>query len=289
MADFTQTVMDAYIPQVWSKKATITYRSNVVLANLCDRRWEPEISVGKGDRVNIPNFSQNSAAKKRSTFGTGAAVTFDAVDEALTTFQVDQFAYKAFRVPAELSVQAMAMYEPLLVRGIGEAIALQIDNELASDTSNGVDSFSTVVGTLNIDITDDNILTCETNLNNANAPVSDRFMVVSPATRTSLMKIDAYRNQLYTSTVGSVPGDRAHGYLGRIYTFDVYMSNNLAGAGGKKNGAFQREAVAFVMQKDVTIIRQTNIADGLFNEVVGYAVYGFKKIKDSFGNELDGK
>ena len=83
-ADMTATTMATYLPEVWSKKATVTYRSNVVLPDLMDRSWEPEIGVGRGDTVNIPNFTQNTTAVKRSTFGTGAALTFDAVTEAQT-------------------------------------------------------------------------------------------------------------------------------------------------------------------------------------------------------------
>ena len=60
MADMTATTMATYLNEVWSPLATITYRSMAILPPLMDRRWEPEIGVGKGDTVNIPNFSQNA-------------------------------------------------------------------------------------------------------------------------------------------------------------------------------------------------------------------------------------
>ena len=32
-----------------------------------------------------------------------------------------------------------------------------------------------------------------------------------------------------------------------------------------------------------------NIEEGLFNQVAGYSVYGFKLVKTIFGREVDGK
>lgn len=289
MADMTHTTMDKYIPEVWSTLATITYRSNVVLPDLMDRRWEPEFGVGRGDTVNIPAFTQNSSASKRSTFGTGASLTFDAVTESQTQLVVNQMAYKAFRMPLEGKLQVLSVYEPLLTQGIGEAIALKIDSELAADNTNGIDAL-TAIGTDNVDVTDDLILEAETVLNDGDAPLESRYLVVSPATRASMMKIDTLRNQLYSASVGNLPGDKGAGYIGKVYTLDVYMSNNLeAGTSGKKNGCFQRECIAFAMQKDISIESDLNIEDGLFHQVVGWAAYGFKLVKSGFGREVDGK
>lgn len=289
MPDMTGTTMANWLPEVWSKKATITYRSNVVLPDLMDRRWEPEIGVGRGDTVNIPGFSQNATAVKRATFGTAAALTFDAVTETQTQLLINQLASKAFRMPVEMNLQAMPHYETLLTDGIGQAIALTIDSELAGDNTNGLDVF-TAIGTDNVDVSDDDILTGETNLNNQNAPMEWRYCVVSPATRASLMKIDLYRNSLYKGAVGNIDGGKGAGFLGVVYSMEFYMSNNLeAGAAGKKNAIWQREAIAYAEQKGLTVVKDLNIEDGLLNQIAGFVVYGFKLVKSTFGRELDGK
>ena len=241
MTVFNATTMATYLPEQWSSLATVTYRSNIVLPDLMDRRWEPELGVGRGSTVNIPTFSQNDTAIARSTFGTGAALTFDAVQEAQVQVVVNKMAYKAFRMPAEMSVQAMSIYVPLLTEGIGMACALYVDNQLAADNSNGLDAFSTVIGTDNVDVTDDNILTIETTLDGVNAPPADRYLVVSTATRASLLKVDVIRNQLYSASVGNLKGDRGPGYLGDVYKWHVYQSNNLeAGSAGKKNAGLTK-------------------------------------------------
>ena len=289
MADMTGTTMATWLPEQWSELATITYRTNVVLPNLMDRRWEPEVGVGRGDTVNIPNFTQNTSATKRSTFGTGASLTFDAVTESQTQLVVNQMAYKAFRMPVEMAVQTMPSYVSLLTDGIGEACAIKIDSELAGANSNGLDAF-TATGTDNVDITEDTLFTAETNLGDNNAPLQDRFLVVSPASRASLLKIEAFRNSLYQSTIGSIGGDKGRGYLGRVYTYDVYESNNLEdGTSGKKNAMFQREAIAYAEQQSVTMVQDLNIEDGLFHQYAGYVVYGHKMVKSAFGREIAGK
>ncbi len=289
--DFDKTTMDKWLPEVWSPVATITYRANTVFVPLLDHRWEPELGVGTGDTVNIPGFSQNESANTntRSQFGTGAAITFTVVTEGQTQLVVNQMAYHAWRMPVEMSLQTMKPYETLLMEGVPQSLALQIDNYFASDASNGIDVF-TDIGADNVDITDDVILEGETNLNNVNAPLENRWFVVSPASRGSLMQVEVLRNQLYSNSVGNLSGARGAGFLGKIYTLNVYMSNNLETVtSGKRNAIFHQEAIAIAVQQQVKIEKGLNIADGLFNEFVGYLVYGGKTVKSTFGKSVLGK
>jgi len=291
MADMTATTMATYLPEVWSELATVTYRSNTVIVPLLDHRWEPEIGVGKGDTVNIPGFTQNqrSDVTARSTFGTGASLTWNANTESQTQLVVDKMAIDAYRMPVEMSLQTMSNYDTLLTEGIGQALALYVDYDLASDGTNGFDAF-TAIGTDNVDVSEAVILQAETNLNDNNVSPEGRNFVMSPATRASIIQIDVLRNQLYSSVMGKVEGDTSPGYMGKILTLNCYMSNNLkAGTSGKKNAVFQTEAIAFASQQNVKIVKDLNVEDGLFNQVVGYLVYGRKMVKSAFGREVDGK
>lgn len=293
MADMTKTTMDVYLPEVWSAKVSVTYRSNTVIVPLLDHTWEPEMGVGQGDTVRIPRFSQNNAATNRGagtgTFGTGAAITFDAVTETSALLLADRLYIKAFRLPVEMSAQVMSVYVPQVTRGIGEALATIIDIDIAADGTNGLDSF-TAIGTDNVDVTDDDVLTGETNLNGVNAPLDGRAFVYSPATRGSLMKIDHYRNSLFAASGGNLQGSKGPGYQGKLYTLDCYQSNNLeAGTSGKKNAIFHKEAIAYAAQTSVKIVHDMDVEDGLFDQYAGYLVCGWLVVKSTFGRELDGK
>jgi len=290
----TTTTMATWTPAVWSSKPTVTYRSNVVNVPLLDHRWEPEVGVGRGNIVNIPGFTQNNAARNRGagtgTFGTGAAVTFDAATEVQLQLTVNRFYYKAFRRPVEAAAQAMSEYLTLLLKGHGEAIALQVDADIGADNTNGFDAFTTTVGTDNVDLTEDDLLTVDTNLNNQNAPVQGRYGVVSPATKNGLMKVEAFRNSLYQGAMGNLDGSKGAGYIGPLLTFDIYMSNNLeAGTAGKKNAFFQKEAIAYAEQVSLQAIHSQNIEDGVFDQYISYQTCGFLIIKNAFGNEVDSK
>jgi len=289
MANMTATTMDKWLQEQWSALATITYRSNVVLPNLMDRRWEPEIGVHQGDTVNIPKFSQNTGASKRSTFGTAASLTLTATTEGQVQLVVNQMAYFGYAMPVEMETQTFTEYMQHLDEGIGQAVALKVDNELASDNTNGLDAF-TAIGTDNVDITEDTLFTAETNLGDQNAPLADRYLVVSPASRASLLKIESLRNSLYGATIGNLDSSKGRGFLGRAFTYEIYESNNLeSGTSGKKNALFHMEAIAFAEQKSLTVVNDLNIEDGLINQVVGYNIYGFKLVKSAFGREIAGK
>jgi len=291
MADMTATTMATFLPEQWSTLASITYRQSATLPPLMDRRWEPEIGVGNGDTVNIPTFAQNARTDvtKRSTFGTGAAVTFVADTESQVQLVVNQMAYYAFRMPFEMNVQKMAQYLTLLETSAPQAIARQVDYELASDGTNGFDAF-TAIGTDNVDVSEAVVLQGEQNLNDNVAPLNGRYFVFSPATYTSLIQIEAFRNQLYANSIGNLSGSKGPGYVGKILTLDCYMHADLeAGTSGKKNFIGQTEAIAFAEQQSVKIEKAINITDGGFNEYMAYNCYGFKQVESAFGREVDGK
>lgn len=292
MAVMTATTMATWLPEKWSARATVTYRSNTVLESLVDRGWEPELGAGMGDTVNIPGFSQNSGAVARSTFGTVASLDTEliATTETQTQIVVNKMGIYGYELGVETKLQAMPGYFEHLNKGIGTALALYADAQLGSDNSNGIDGFSTAVGTDNVDVTEDDIITCRVNLDNNNAPLDNRVCVISPATLGSLLKIDVFRNSLYGRSTGNLDANKGAGYLGRIHTFDFYESNNLeAGSSGKKNGAFQKEAIALIVQQKAKIVNDLEISTGLANFVVGYIVFGHKMVKNNHGNELDGK
>ncbi len=291
MADMTKTTMSTYLAEVWSMLATITYRQTMLIWPQMDHRWEPEIGVGMGDTVNIPQFTQNvrSDVSKRSTFGTGASLTFVANTENQTQLLVNQMAIQAHREPVEMAAQKMPIYNTLLAQGIGQALGQQMDFDIAGNTSNGFDAF-TAIGTDGVDVTEAVILQGEQNLNDVLAPQEGRYMFVSPATRSSMIQIDVLRNQLFTSAIGGLQGQPANGFIGKIFSLNVFMDADLKpGTSGKKNFIGHTEAIAVASQVGVTMVGDLNIEDGLFNQVAGYVIYGFIIVKSTFGREVDGK
>jgi len=63
----------------------------------------------------------------------------------------------------------------------------------------------------------------------------------------------------------------------------------VTGTNGKKNAGFHKEAIAYAEQIKVTANHDFNQEDGFFDQYASYMTCGFLMIKNSFGNELDGK
>ncbi len=285
--------MANWTKEVWSQKATVTFRSNVILADLVDRSWEPELGVGGGDTIHIAKFSQNTGAVARSTFGTAAGLSSEliATTEGQVNLVVNKMAIYGYAQPKEAKLQAMPSYATHLDEGIATALSLYLDAQISADTTNGFAGFSTTVGTDNVDLTEDNIITCMTDLDNASAKSEDRFLVVCPASFASLLGYEAFRNQLYGKSIGNLSANKGPGLKGGpVYGFMVYQSNNLAaGTAGHKNAAFQRDADALCVQQNVEIDREFSVIDGLISYVAGSIVFGQIEVKDGDGIYLAGK
>ena len=296
MADMTKTTLDKHLKEVWSDIMYVEFRTNTVIIPLLDHTWEPELQEGSGDQVNIANFTQNAGADATvrgsagsGTFGTGAAITWTANTDTQVTLAVNQLCYTAYRMPVEMAVQTRPAFMSQMTTGMAQALAIKIDGLIAADTTDGFDAF-TAIGTDNVDVTDDVILEGITNLNANNAPLESRYYVFSPATWGSMMQIEVLRNQLYSSSVGNLDGSNGQGYVGKVYSLDCYMSNNLAaGSAGSKGAIFQKKAIAYAEQKGLTFESGFNMADGLFNETVAYIVYGHIMVETNFGREVDAK
>lgn len=306
---FTATIADNWVFQAYTDLAIVVNRSNAIMPGLLDRKYEAMLGAGKGDRVNIPVFSQSAASTvtKRSTFGTAATLTTQNVTEGNVVLQVNILGTHAFAIPKEDDEQMSPAYRALLVEGASMSLTQQIDTDLLGDNTNGIDAATTTVGTDNVPITEDDIMTVSRNLSNANAGVgtgapaggvassAGRHLVCSPTSIMDLRKIESARNSLYASATGNLPSDNNNGYIGQYHGFFVHETTLVeAGAAGAKNGAFHSSAIAFAMPGGIRVSRGEQLignatVGGLTNEYVAWTMYGFVIERTAFLNELDGR
>jgi len=280
MANVTVTTAANFIPEIWSSEILEAYLEEAVVASLVDRKFEPDVKQ-KGDTIHVPNLAAMTVGTKTA----GNAVTFGANTEAMTDISIDTDKYVAFRIDNIAEVQAQNDQRGMYTKRAGRDLANTID----ADLCNQMDNFSQVVGTLLSDITDDNLIRSEQYLNDAKAPINDRSLVVSPATLTSIKKIDKYVRLDYHNIAGQTAVERARMSY-PIYGATVYVSTNVNGdnTNGHKNFMMQKEAVALVMQQEPKVFSQfmvEYIAEG----VVVEAIYGIAEMRDTSGVEISGK
>ena len=280
MANVTITTAANYIPTYWSALILETLHKNLVGAPLLDRRFEK--FARNGNTINVPGLAEIAARTLTNMTGT---ITFDANTESNVAISLNKLTYTAVKIDMATNVQIDYPAMEYYTGEIGRSVAEKID----TDVWTILDDHTQTVGTDNIALTDANVLRARQYLDDAKAPMNDRFMVVSPATLMDFFGIDRYVNSLYSGSVRNLDGAKGPGYIGPLYNFDVYEGTNLpAGSSGKKNFAWQREADALVMEKEISV-RFAEPHDELAVAAIAWAVYGTKAMRNTSGVEMDGK
>jgi N4-gp56 family major capsid protein len=278
--NITTTTVDAFIPEIWSQEIIYQTNNASVFGGLVRRDFDGEIA-NEGDVVHVPLFSSVTVGTKSA----GTAVDYTNYTESTKDITINQHKYFAFRVDDIANVQS----KPELIAGYtkqgGAGLAVTIDTALAALSTNAAVT-QNVGGTTTAgaytDITDAVIRNAIQLLDEANAPETDRYLVISPAQKNALLGIDKFveANKIGDNTVIRT------GLFGQIYGVLVYISNNLSdvGAVASSSGAsaipaykscvmFHNEAFALATQMNPRVQSAYDL-DYLATSVVGDVLYG---------------
>jgi hypothetical protein len=244
-ANITIATEDAWAPEIWETTATFGFNSVAVARALCSNDYQA--GIGPGDKVNVPHvFTQSALTLTNATGTMTRANSTDVVNSITLSDPI--YVHQVIDFAAELitSVPIAANYG----KQIGEALALQFDDDMM-DAMDG----ATTAGTDNVDITDSVILTAQKTLNDNKTPQNGRWLLVSTGTVQAFRNEEKYQNSLYSASSGGQKGVLSeNGYVGRIYEFEVYMTQQaLSGSSGKKSFMGQMKGVQYVIKKDITM------------------------------------
>ena len=277
------TTADVFIPEIWSPLAIVAREDNLVYANLVDRRFEDRLSFG--DTIHVPSVGNLTARTK--TKASNAAITFETVTETNTDISIATWEYVAMAVESIVKVQANRNMMQLYAGKLGFGLALAVDDVLAGLP----DNFSQTVGTLAVELTDDNTLRARQYLADANAPMEGRAIVISPAQEAGYLKLDRFVRDDYSALhgVGARESGLQQAYVTSFLRIPIYVSTNTEGtnAAGHDNTMLQKEAVALVMQEKPTMHSQYDI-DYLVDKVAIEQIYGTKEMRDNHGVWMKG-
>jgi len=280
-ANVTTTTAANFIPEVWSAEVQEAYLAELVIGSLVDRRFEPAVKQ-YGDTIHVPHLAAMTVGNHAAG---NAAVTFTAATETMTDITIDKDYYVAFRIDNMAEVQSMNNQRQMYTSRAGKDLATEIDTSLADR----FDDFAQAVGTLLVDVTDSNLQRAAQYINDANAPVSDRALVISPATLGSIQKIDKFVRLDYHNITGATAVEQAL-MSSPIYGAKVYCTTQANGdnTNGHKNAMFQKEALALVMQQEPKVFHQFMI-EYIADAVVVEAIWGSQEMRDTSGVEISGK
>lgn len=272
----TTTEAANFIPTLWSLEVIEAYYDNFVLAGLVDRSFQELARAGHGNKIRVPHIS---ALGNWGTITEGSEVPkYTQVVESYTDIDVTTYEGIKLQWPSIVEIQSMDSLRQNYTREMGLEAAKAVDDDLAAL----IDTVTNSVGTLASDVEDSDVRRAEQYLDDANAPLNDRFFVVSPAQLMGLYDVEKYANSLYKGSSGNLAGSKGRGYIGPIYRSDVYESSNVDGtnAAGHDNAMFQRKAFALVVQQEPKVEMWRNVGYAM-DEVICWALWGVKLMRDT--------
>lgn len=202
-------------PIFWLSTAIGALRKNIVLTRLV-RRDMDTIVANEGKTITIPKRGSVSVRTKAA----GLPITSDSPTSTGVDVTLDTRKYVSWAIEDGASAKAVkdgVDYVTDAMIGLAESV----DADVAAQYTN----FTTEVGTAGTDIDQDTILEARLSLNTLLCPQTDRFLVVSAKDEISILREPQFVSSDKRGQAGIDALTEAQ--LGRIYGFDVYMSQSI--------------------------------------------------------------
>lgn len=260
-----------FIPEVWSKKLQAKFYTATVFGAIANTDWEGEIK-GSGSKVMI---------RKRPTvvindYTVNGGISYQDLDDEKIELLIDKAKYYAFKLDDVDAAQQDIKTINEATTDAGEQMAITVDKNVLRTVyaDAGTAHASTQVTKATVL---DWIVDLGTDLDEKDVPTSGRWLVLPPWICGMIKKSDLKD----ASLAGDGTSIMRNGRLGMIDRFEVYMSNNLAGAATSGTPtrcmAGTKHGISFASQfvKTETLRLQSHFGDA----VRGLKVYGFKVTK----------
>lgn len=271
------TTAASFIPEIWAMLTTVAREANLVWANLVDRRFEKELKFG--DILHVSPVTSLGTAQTKST---NTAITYETATETNVDITVNTHEYSAMAVEDIVKVQANRDVLAVYTGKRGYQLALAVDDAMAGLP----DDVTNTVGALGTENTDDDFIRARQYLNDANAPRTERYIVVSPAAESGMLKLDRFVHADYQAVHGTndAEGGLQEAYMGTYYRMPIYVSTNTEGSNsaGHDNSMHHKHAFTLLMQMQPTAHAQFDI-DYLCDKVALVQLYGYREMRDDHG------
>ena len=276
-----------FIPEIWSGKLIENFYDATVLAAISNTNYEGEIRR-MGDTVNIRTTPEITI----KTYVKGQTLSVENPDKPKIQLVIDKGEYFACIEDDVDKVQADINMMDTWSKDASERMKIKIDQRVLTDILPDISALNKgatagrISGNINLGTTGTPVAVTKTNvleylvdlgtvLDEANAPESDRFVVI-PAKMAGLIKKSDLKDASLTGDSVSV---LRNGRLGMIDRFTVYMSHNLNVAAGGKFSVIAGHKMGFTFASQMTEM-ETLRAESTFGDIVrGLQVYGYKVVK----------
>jgi hypothetical protein len=238
----------AFIRELWEDEIIAAYKANLVLPQLV---VVMDHNRKKGDTVHVPNPVRGSASQKSSE----SSVTLIAAQEQKKVYTIDQHWEYSRLIEDVVDIQADDSLRRFYTDDAGYALAVRVDIELHNEgqflNAAGIGTTTdptapanaaldgAVIGTgvtqwdpsANTNtgngaaLTDAGIRAFIRELDDNDAPVANRYMVIPPVEKENLTGIQRFTEQAFTGEVGDGNTIR-NGRIGNLYGVESFVSTN---------------------------------------------------------------
>ncbi len=190
----TSTTGDVNNPAITSKDVIEFREANLGFSGTVSTRYTDEAKVGTTIRWGLVTVPNSGAARTKSEGNSGNDITYDATTETAVTLTINQHMYSAFELEEFEKSLSIVDQSRWYTKAAAYALDTSIDDTLAALP----DNFTQTVGTLAVDMTDDDVRRAVQYLDDANAPGEGRYFGMSPASKNSHARIDRYASSDFT-------------------------------------------------------------------------------------------
>ena len=263
-----------FIPEIWSDEVIAAYEKSLVVAPLVKKI---SMQGKKGDTIHIPKPTRGVASAKAEN----TAVTIQNATESEVLVTINKHFEYSRMIEDITEVQALASLRQFYTGDAGYALGKQVDDDLFTlgksfgdgDGSNFITSatFYNDASTGTTAYAADTIVPADVfadsflrdmvqKLDDADAPMDGRFLVIPPSMRNAIMGIDRYVSSDFVNGQGTV-----NGKIGELYGIDIMVSTNAPvletasenSAGGQIRGAMLCHKDTMVLAEQQGVRSQT--------------------------------
>jgi hypothetical protein len=275
-----------FIPEIWSGKLIENFYDATVLAAISNTNYEGEIRR-MGDTVNIRTTPEISI----KTYVKGQTLSVENPDKPKIQLVIDKGEYFACIEDDVDKVQSDVNMMDTWSKDASERMKIKIDQRVLTDILPDISSLNKgasagrISGNIDLGTTGTPVAITKTNvleyivdigtvLDEANAPESDRFIII-PAKMAGMIKKSDLKDASLTGDSVSV---LRNGRLGMIDRFTVYMSHNLSVTSGKFS-LIAGHKMGFTFASQMTEMESLRAESTFGNVIRGLQVYGYKVVK----------
>lgn len=289
----TTTTQAVFIPELWSDDVIAAYKRNLVMANLVTKINH---QGKKGDTIHIPVPTRGAASVKTAE----TEVTLIANTEGEVIVPIDQHWEYSRLIEDIVSVQAIDSYRAFYTDDAGFALATRVDTNIWAETEElqggpaagtgtwtgaviGSDGITAYTGANEAALTDPGIRRVIQTLDDADVPQTQRYLVIPPVERNTIMGIARFTEQSFVGDVGM--GNTIHnGMIGSLYGIDVYVSSNSPAGQGSDRVCVMLHKDALVFAEQMSIRAQTQYKQEYLGDLfTADTLFGTQELRDNAG------